>query len=47
MNLFALAVMASLVFGFSAALLFALSTGTASGVALLAILAVALFVRWR
>ncbi|GLS59242.1 hypothetical protein GCM10007887_19080 [Methylobacterium haplocladii] len=47
MNPVALATMASIMVGFTAALLYALSTGTAWFVALLVILAVALFVKWR
>lgn len=47
MNPVALATMASIMIGFLAALLYALSSGTTWFVALLAILAVALFVRWR
>ncbi len=47
MNPVALATMASIMLGFTAALLYALSSGTAWVVALLAIMALALFVRWR
>jgi uncharacterized membrane protein len=47
MNPVALATMAAIMIGFSAAMLYALSSGTGWVVALLAILAVALFVRWR
>lgn len=46
MNPVALTVMLSVTFGFAAALLYALGTGTAWAVAVLAIVAVALFVRW-
>lgn len=47
MNPIALATMATILVAFAAALLYALSSGTGWVVALLAILAVALFVRWR
>lgn len=46
MNLLAATVMLSIIVGFLALLLYALSTGAAWGVALLAIVAVALFIRW-
>ena len=46
MNLVAVAVMLTIVAGFLAALLYGLSAGLAWLVALLAIISVALFVRW-
>ncbi|GEP10764.1 hypothetical protein [Methylobacterium gnaphalii] len=47
MNPVALIVMATIAIGYVAALLVALHTGTGWVVALLAILVIALFVRWR
>ncbi|GLS44998.1 hypothetical protein [Methylobacterium brachythecii] len=47
MNPVALFVMAAITIGYVAAMLVALNTGTGWVVALLAILGVALFVRWR